>query len=127
MEINNEIIEWKMIRPDGSQRVLHIGKNEVNSRELDFLSNNSLILFEIYFSPHLKAFLRFYGYTPLRLNFEKDGEDSKHIYIDNNQSFVFLEQLEKTTIDVYDKEEFVTFSFQKSIKKPENSKRYKII
>ena len=122
MEINNEIIEWKMIRPDGSQRVLHIGKNEVNSRELDFLSNNSLILFEIYFSPHLKAFLRFYGYTPLRLNFEKDGEDSKHIYIDNNQSFVFLEQLEKTTIDVYDKEEFVTFSFQKSIKKPENSK-----
>ena len=41
--MKEEIIEWKMIRPDGSERVLHIGKNEVNSRELDFLSNNSLI------------------------------------------------------------------------------------
>ena len=122
MEINKDIIEWKMIRPDGSERILHIGKNEVNSRELDFLSNNSLILFEIYFSPQLKAYLRFYGYTPLRLNLEKTGEDSKHIYIDNNQSFVFLEQLENTTIDVYDKEEFATFSFQKIIKKPENNK-----
>ena len=122
MEINKDIIEWKMIRPDGSERILHIGKNEVNSRELDILSNNSLILFEIYFSPLLKAYLRFYGYTPLRLNLEKNGEDSKHIYIDNNQSFVFLEQLENTTIDVYDKEEFATFSFQKIIKKPENNK-----
>ena len=122
MEIKKEIIEWKMIRPDGSERVLHIGKNEVNSRELDFYSNNSLILFEIYFSPNLKPYLRFYGYTPLRLNLEKIGENSKHIYIDNNQSFMFLEQLENTTIDVYDKEEFVTFSFQKSIKKPENNK-----
>ena len=122
MEMNNEKIEWKMIRPDGSQRILHIGKNEVNSKELDFLSNNSLILFEIYFSPHFKAYLRFYGYAPLRLNFKKTEENTKHIYIDNNQSFVFLEQLENTTIDVYDKEEFVTFSFQKNIKKPENSK-----
>ena len=122
MDMKEEIIEWKMIRPDGSERVLHIGKNEVNSRELDFLSNNSLILFEIYFSPNLKPYLRFYGYAPLRLNLEKIGENSKHIYIDNNQSFVFLEQLENTTIDVYDKEEFVTFSFQKSIKKPENNK-----
>ena len=122
MEIKKEIIEWKMIRPDGSERILHIGKNEVNSRELDFYSNNSLILFEIYFSPNLKPYLRFYGYTPLRLNLEKIGENSKHIYIDNNQSFMFLEQLENTTIDVYDKEEFVTFSFQKIIKKPENNK-----
>ena len=32
MEIKKEIIEWKMIRPDGSERVLHIGKNEVNSK-----------------------------------------------------------------------------------------------
>ena len=111
-----------MIRPDGSERVLHVGKNEVNSRELDFLSNNSLILFEIYFSPTLKPYLRFYGYTPLRLNLEKIDGNSKHIYIDNNQSFVILEQLENTTIDVYDKDEFVTFSFQKNIKKPENSK-----
>ena len=122
MEMKKEIIEWKMIRPDGSERILHIGKNEVNNRELDFLSKNSLILFEIYFSPDLKAYLRFYGYVPLRLNFEKTGENSKHIYIDNNQSFVFLEQLENTTIDVYDKDEFVTFSFQKNIKKPENNK-----
>ena len=122
MELKKEIIEWKMILPDGSQRILHTGKNEVNSGELDILSNNSLILFEIYFSPNLRAYLRFYGYTPLRLNFEKEGEDSKHIYIDNNQSFVFLEELENTTIDVYDKEEFVTFSFQKTIKKPETNK-----
>ena len=122
METKEEIIEWIMIRPDGSERYLHIGKNEVNSKELDFLSNNSLIIFEIYFSPQFNAYLRFYGYTPLRLNFEKIGDTSKHIYIDNNQSFVFLEELEKTTIDVYDKEEFVTFSFQKKIKKPEINK-----
>ena len=34
-------------------------------------------------SPNLKPYLRFYGYTPLRLNLEKIGENSKHIYIDN--------------------------------------------
>ena len=37
MEINKDIIEWKMIRPDGSERILHIGKNEVNIRELDII------------------------------------------------------------------------------------------
>ena len=119
MESQNEIIEWKMIRPDGSERLLHIGKNEVKSEELNFSSSNSIILFEIYFSPKFNAYLRFYGYAPLRLNFKKIGEFSKHIYIDNNQSFVYLEQLEYTTIDVYDNEEFATFSFEKKIKKPE--------
>ena len=119
MESQNEIIEWKMIRPDGSERLLHIGKNEVKSEELNLSSTNSIILFEIYFSPKFNAYLRFYGYAPLRLNFKKIGEFSKHIYIDNNQSFVYLEQLEYTTIDVYDNEEFATFSFEKKIKKPE--------
>jgi hypothetical protein len=119
MESQNEIIEWKMIRPDGSERLLHIGKNEVKSEELNFSSNNSIILFEIYLSPKFNAYLRFYGYVPLRLNFKKIGELSKHIYIDNNQSFVYLEQLEYTTIDVYDNEEFATFSFEKKVKQPE--------
>ena len=120
MESEKEIIEWNMIRPDGSERLLHIGKNEVKSEELNISSNaNSIILFEIYFSPQYNAYLRFYGYTPLRLHMEKTGELSKHIYIDNNQSFVYLEQLENTTIDVYDNEEFATFSFEKKVKKPE--------
>ena len=120
MESEKEIIEWNMIRPDGSERLLHIGKNEVKSEELNISSNtNSIILFEIYFSPQYTAYLRFYGYTPLRLHLEKAGEFPKHIYIDNNQSFVYLEQLENTTIDVYDNEEFATFSFEKKIKKPE--------
>ena len=123
MESEREIIEWKMIRPDGSERLLQKGKNEVKGQELNFSSDNSIILFEIYFSPQFNAYLRFYGYTPLRLNFEKSGELTKHIYIDNNQSFVYLEQLENTTIDVYDNNEgFVTFSFEKIIKKPENDK-----
>ena len=119
MEKQKETIEWKMIRPDGSERLLNIGKNEVTSEELNSSSIDSIILFEIYFSPQFNAYLRFYGYSPLRLNFEKIGELSKHFYLDNNQSFVYLEQLENTTIDVYDKEEFVTFSFEKKLKKPE--------
>ena len=119
MESEREIIEWNMIRPDGSKRLLHIGKNEVKSEELNISSNDSFILFEIYFSPKLNAYLRFYGYVPLKLNIQKIGEFPKHILIDNNQSFVFLEQLENTTIDVYENEEFVTFSFEKNVKKPE--------
>ena len=52
MEIEKERIEWNMIRPDGSERLLHIGENEVKSEELNISSNaNSIILFEIYFSP----------------------------------------------------------------------------
>ena len=107
-----------MIRPDKSERVLHIGKNEVKSEELNYPSTNSLILFEIYFSPIFKAYLRFYGYSPIRLIFERVDGPQKHIYIDNNQSFVYLDQLEYTTIQVYDQTEFVTFSFKKTIKKP---------
>ena len=56
MESEKEIIEWNMIRPDGSERLLHIGKNEVKSEELNISSNtNSIILFEIYFSPQYTA------------------------------------------------------------------------
>ena len=121
MESEKETIEWKMIRPDSSQRLLHIGKNEVKSEELNLSSNDSFILFEIYFSPQFNAYLRFYGYTPLRLNIEKIGELTEHIYISNNQSIIYLKQLENTTIDVYDNNDsqFVTFSFIKIIKKPE--------
>ena len=122
MEKENGIIEWKMILPDGSRRILHKGKNEITSAQLNLSYNQSFLLFEIYLSPAYKAYLRFYGYSPLRLNFEKIGELSRHIYIDNNQSFVYLDQLEFITIDVYDQEEFVTFSFEKGIKKPEINK-----
>jgi hypothetical protein len=118
MENESGTIEWKMIRPDKSERVLHIGKNEVKSEELNYPSTNSLILFEIYFSPIFKTYLRFYGYSPIRLIFERVDGPQKHIYIDNNQSFVYLDQLEYTTIQVYDQTEFVTFSFKKTIKKP---------
>ena len=122
MENKKETIEWEMILPDGSKRLLHMGKNEVKSEEINSsISNNSVILFEIYFSPAFKSYLRFYGYTPLRLHFEKIGEFSKHILINNNQSFVYLDQLEYTTIDVYDGGQFVTFSFQKNIKKEEKN------
>ena len=113
MENESGTIEWKMIRPDKSERVLHIGKNEVKSEELNYPSTNSLILFEIYFSPIFKTYLRFYGYSPIRLIFERADGPQKHIYIDNNQSLVYLDQLEYTTIQVYDQTEFVTFSFKK--------------
>ena len=80
MENESGTIEWKMIRPDKSERVLHIGKNEVKSEELNYPSTNSLILFEIYFSPVFKAYLRFYGYSPIRLIFEGVDAPQKHIY-----------------------------------------------
>ena len=114
-------IEWEMITPDGESRLLHHGKNEVKSDDLNSLSANSRILFEIYLNQKNKAFLRFYGYTPLRLNFIKSDEVNQITFTDNKQCLLYLEQLENTTIDLYEEDEFVTFSFKKNIKES-NSK-----